>query len=155
MSIDLNTVRATFEPDAAVHAESEAEVPVALPVEDRPRWARSNTAGSRLAIAHDSHSRSPSLNLCAVDLEVLGEGASVTGRRGVEAQELLGGGVEQGVAFAAEQLALVGILRQPFQRVRGQRGGGVEAAADDQAEVAQDLHVGRGLAVDAQSQRAR
>ena len=45
------------------------------------------------------------------------------------------------------------MLRQPLQRVRGQRGGGVEAAADDEPEVAQDLQVGRGLAVDAQLQQ--
>ena len=45
------------------------------------------------------------------------------------------------------------VLREPFQRVRGERGGGVEAAADDQAEVAQDLQVGGGLAVDAQLQQ--
>ena len=73
------------------------------------------------------------LELRALDLDVFGEGAAVARRGREEAQELLGGGVQQGVALAAEPLALVRMLRQPFQRVRGQRGGGVEAAADDQA----------------------
>src|SRR6516165_5259913 len=36
------------------------------------------------------------------------------------------------------------MLRKPFQRVGGERGGGVEAAADDQSEVAHDLEVGAG-----------
>ena len=37
--------------------------------------------------------------------------------------------------------------------MRGQRGGGVEPAADDQPEVAQDLQVGGRLTVDAQLQQ--
>ncbi len=89
----------------------------------------------------------------ALELHVLGERAAVAGCGCEEAQELLGGGVQQLVAFTAEPLALLGMLAEPFQRMRGERGGGVEPAADDQAEVAQDLHVGGRLTVDPQLQQ--
>ncbi len=87
----------------------------------------------------------------AVDLQVLGDGAAVTRRRCEVPQELLGRRVEQCVAFAAQPLALIGVLREPLQRVRGQCRGGVEAAADQQHQHAHDLHVGRWLSVDAHS----
>lgn len=45
-------------PDAPVHAEAEAEVPVSLPVEDEVVGI-GEEAGSRLAIAHDNQSRCP------------------------------------------------------------------------------------------------
>lgn len=43
---------------------------------------------------------------------------------------------------------------QPFQRVGGQGGGGVEATADDQPEVAEDLQLRCGLTVDAHLEQA-
>ena len=138
--------------DAAVHADAEAEVPVALSVHDDLVGLVEHR---RVTVGHRPRDPQPLalLEPGALDLDVLGERATVTRCGGVVAQELLGGGVQQRVAFAAEQLALVRILRQPLQRVRGQCGRGVEAAADDQPEVAEDLQIGCGLAVDAQLQQ--
>lgn len=45
------------------------------------------------------------------------------------------------------------MLAEPLQGMRRQRCGGVESAADDQAKVAQDLHIGSGLTVDPQLQQ--
>ena len=88
-----------------------------------------------------------------VDLDVIGEGPAVAGGRGEEPQELLGGRMQQRVAFGAEPLPVLRVLTEPLQGMRGQCCGGVEPTADDQAEVAQDLHVRRWFTVDAQLQQ--
>ena len=128
-------------------AEPEAGVPVVLAVQDES-FGSGNTAGSRLAIAQDNHSRSPSLNSCP-PISQSGDRPAVPGGRRVETQELLGGRVEQRVALAADKpVALVGVLGQPLQGVRGQRGRGVEAAADDQPQRCREISVRGGRAVD-------
>src|ERR1700743_3830309 len=73
------------------------------------------TLGSRLAIAHDSHSRSPSLNSvpastqsCEIVLPSPGAGVE-------EAQDPLGGRVERAVAPGGRPSPLVGMLAEPLE----------------------------------------
>ena len=137
---------------ATVHANAEAEVPVALSVKNELVGFLED---GRVAVGHrpgDPESLTL-LELRPFHLDVLREGAAVARCGREEAQELFGGRVQQGVAFAAEQLALVGVLRQPLERVRGERGRGVEAAADDQPKIPHDLEIRCGLAIDAQLQQ--
>ena len=107
-----------------------------------------NTEGSRLAIAQEIHSRSPSLN-CVPSSSTSSEkvrpspGAGVKKRRNSSVA-----GSSRVSRSRLSSSRSIGMLRKPFQRVRGQRGRGVEAATDDQPEVAQNLQVGSGLAVD-------
>ena len=92
--------------DAAVHADAEAEVPVAFTVEyDAVRVGEHRG----VAIGHGPRNPQPLtlFELVAVDFDIVGEGPAVAGRRGEEAQELLGRGVEQGIAvFAVAALAV-------------------------------------------------
>jgi len=84
----------------------------------------------------------------AVDLDIVGECAAITGRRSEVAQELLGCGVEQSIPVLRKPLSARRVLRKPFQRMCGQGRGGVEAATDDQAEIAENFQIRGGLAVD-------
>ena len=102
-----------------------------------PRGARPGIVamGGR-GVAHDNHSRSPSLSTTpststSSAMVRPSPGAGVKYRRNSSVA-----GVEQRVALAAQPLALIGVLREPLQRVRGQRGGGVETAADEQHQHA-------------------
>ena len=134
-------------PDAAVQAQAEAVVPVA-------RAGQVDLVGvgehRGIAVGHGPGQPYPLalLELGACDLAVRGDRAPVTRRRGVEAQELLGRRVEQRAALAAEPLPLGRVLGQPLERVCGQRGRGVEPAADEQGDHPEQFHVGRLLAVD-------
>ena len=69
-----------------------------------------NNFGSRLAIAQDSHNRSPSLNVTSPKAKSGAYGSTVTRSWGVEPKELLGSGVHERVTFPAQSLPLVGVL---------------------------------------------
>jgi hypothetical protein len=92
-----------------VHSESEAEVPVALALQVDLVRIREQF---RIAVRHrpGEPDAFTLLELDVVELGVVGEGAAVAGRGAEEAQEFLGGGIQQRVALVAEDLALVGIL---------------------------------------------
>src|SRR6266581_5268061 len=132
--------------DAAVDAQPEAVVPVA-------GAGQVDLVGvveyRRVAVGHRPGQPEPLalLELDAGDLAVGGDRASVAWRRAVEAQELLGGRIKQRVALPAQPLPLARVLGHPLERVRGQRGRGVEPAADEQGHHPEQFHVGRGLAV--------
>ena len=95
-------------------ADAEAEVPVALSVEDDLVGI-----GEDLGIAVGHRPRQPeplaALQRDAVDFGVGGDGPAVARGRREEPQELLGRAVEKRVAVATEPLALVGMLGQPLQ----------------------------------------
>src|SRR6516165_1014251 len=127
-------------------AETKAEVAVALTVENDPVGLSED--GS-IAVGHRPGDPKPFalLELCSFDFHIVGEGAPIAWRGREVTQEFLGGRVKEGSTIAAESLALRGMLREPFHRVGGQGGGGVEPTPDDQSKVAHDLEIRRGLTV--------
>ena len=130
-------------------SESETEVPVPFPVQNdvvRIGKDRCVTVGHRpgqpqaLALAQ----------LRSADLEVGRNRASVAGCRSEETQEFFGRRIEQALTLAIEQVPLIGIRRQPLERVSGEGRRRIEATPDQQAEHAEQFEIGRRFAVDAQ-----
>ena len=130
-------------PDAAVHSETERGVRVREPVEHDLVGIRERL---RVVVAHrvrQEHAVTGG-ELEPLDLAVLGDRATAALRGREVPQELLGREIE--VARVVDQLRpLVGVRVEPVERAGEQRRGGVEAAADEQRDRADDAVVGEEL----------
>lgn len=83
-----------------MHADAEAEVSIALSVENYLVWLLEH---GRITVGHGPGDPEALtlLELRPLHLDVLGERATVAGGRGVEAQKFFGRGIQQGVALSA------------------------------------------------------
>ena len=126
-------------PDATVHAQPEPGMAVGEPVEgDLVGIVKGVRVVVGQAVGHpDSVSR---VKLVSPDLAVLGDRPSAALGRRDEAHEFLGGGIEE-ARVVHQARALIGTCVEPGQRMGGERGGGVEAPADEEGEGAEDVVV--------------
>jgi len=96
--------------DAAMRADAKAEVAIAFSVQNYPIGLKEN---GWITVGHGPGNPEPLALFEAgtVDRNVLRERPPITGRGCVKAQKLLGGGIEEGIALAAEQFPLLRVLR--------------------------------------------